>query len=147
MKKLMIDMDGVLCDYDYQYSKYKELTKKEYPQSTIGFFRDITPIDGAIDATKELIKCGLYDVWILSSPSVKNPHCYSEKREWIEKYFGLDFCNKLILSTNKGLIKGDILVDDLAEGNGKENWSGEFIHFGHGDFPDWDEVLDYLLPF
>ncbi len=35
-----------------------------------------------------------------------------EKRVWIEKYFGLEFTEKLIISANKGLLKGDLLIDD-----------------------------------
>lgn len=138
-------MDNTLCDYDSQHEVYKQLTGNSYPQSIVGFFRSMKPLKDAIDITKKLIHSGIYDVWILTSPSVKNPSCYTEKREWIEQYFGLEFCRKLIISPDKGLIKGDILIDDRDFGNGKENWSGEFIHFGHGEFETWKDVENYLI--
>lgn len=138
-------MDNTLCDYDSQYAMYKKLTGNAYPQSIVGFFRSMKPVKDAIDVTNTLINSGLYDVWVLTSPSVKNASCYAEKREWIEKYFDLEFCRKLIICTDKGLIKGDILIDDRNEGNGKENWEGEFIHFGQEGFETWKDVEQYLM--
>jgi hypothetical protein len=36
----------------------------------------------------------------------------------MEKYFGLEFTGKLIISPNKGLLKGDILINELISGRG-----------------------------
>jgi 5'(3')-deoxyribonucleotidase len=49
---------------------------------------------------------------------------------------------KLIISPNKGLLKGDILIDDIVEGKGQEHFEGELIHFGSAKFPDWESVLE-----
>jgi 5'(3')-deoxyribonucleotidase len=135
-----IDMDGVLCDYYGRYLEQKSDTNY-YPQSRYGFFRNLEPIEGAIETVNKLIEYG-YDVYILTSPSVQNPLSYTEKREWIEKYLGLDMCYKLILSPNKTLLKGSYLIDD----NIHEGFEGELIHFGKTDkFKNWKDVEKYLI--
>ena len=86
----------------------------------------------------------MYDVYILTSPAVRNPASYIEKRLWIEKYFNLEFTRKLIISSNKGLLRGDILIDDHKEGWGQDGFKGQFIHFGSTQYPDWNQVLKQL---
>jgi len=49
------------------------------------------------------------------------------------------------LATNKGLLKGDYLIDDYVAGRGQENFEGELIHFGSEQYPDWSSVTKYLL--
>ena len=86
-----------------------------------------------------------YVVHILSAPSVFNPLCYTEKRLWVENYPGFEFVHKLILASNKGLLKGDYLIDDYIAGRrGQENFDGELIHFGSNKHPDWLAIMKYL---
>lgn len=169
MKTVYIDMDHVLCDfykayYEFQINYFREngIIPEEgfknikempifvrYPQSNVGFFENLEPIQGGVETIKELIESDVYDPYILTAPSIKNPLSYSEKRLWIEHYFGLEFCNKLIISPNKGLLKGDFLIDDYNEGKGQENFEGELIHFLSESYPTWQEVrkrlgLNYL---
>ena len=63
---------------------------------------------------------------------------------WIEKYFGFEFTEKLIISPNKGLLKGDILIDDLISGRGQESFEGKIMQFGSANFPDWKTVIAQL---
>ena len=138
-------MDGVICDYHKAYNIARQ--KKyynQYPQSEYGFFTNLEPIEGAIEAVKWLMASEDFDTYILTAPSVMNPLCYTEKRVWIEKYFGMELVNKLIITPNKGLNKGDYLVDDNDSGRGQNLFEGELIHFGVGKFKDWKEVLIYL---
>ena len=82
---------------------------------------------------------------MLTAPSTKNPLSYTEKRLWIENHFSYPFTERLIISPNKGLFKGDFLVDDNTSGKGQENFEGELIQFGSQSFPDWTSVLQRLL--
>ena len=50
----------------------------------------------------------------------------------------------LIICSHKGLLKGDILIDDHASGRGQELFEGKLIHFGQDDYPDWETVLNTL---
>lgn len=136
-------MDGVLCDYYTAYMDQLSETNP-FPQSRIDFFRNLDPITGSIKAYNTL--CKYYDVWILTRPSVKNPLCYTEKRIWVENHLGEEACEKLIICTDKSLLKGDYLIDDMPRDNVGNvlNFEGEFIHFNTEKFPNWFSVLEYL---
>lgn len=145
-KIVYVDMDDTLCDYSTAWHKYKqEHPTIDYPQSQPGFFTDLAPLPSAIESLQALIDSNQYDCYILTAPSYKNPHCYTEKRLWIEKHFGIEFCKNLIISRNKGLHKGDFLVDDCDHGKGQENFEGELIQFGSEDYPGWNSVSAHLL--
>lgn len=136
---IFVDMDDCICDFTGNYNHKLKLTPEiKYPQSQYGFFTDLKPIEAAIDAVNILRY--KYDVYILTRPSFRNPLCYTEKRIWLEKYFGLPFCEKLILCGYKHLLKGDYLIDDHP-------WplfEGEQILFGKEPFEDWVKVLNYF---
>jgi 5'(3')-deoxyribonucleotidase len=141
MRRIYVDMDDTLCDFitPFKSGEYKE----KYPQSKIGFFFDLEPIDGAIEGMNTLMT--KYDVWILTRPSIKNTNCYTEKAEWIKKYFGEDMLFKLILCPDKSLVKGDFLIDDDHR-HGQTEFEGEHIHFGKDEkFMNWSQVVDYLM--
>lgn len=140
MKKVLVDMDGVLCDFMGSFrDNYSETNK--FPQSNWGFFATLKPIKDSVETVKGLMKD--YDVYILTRASYQNPLCYTEKRIWIEKYFGLEFCDKMIFASNKSMVKGDYLIDDTT-GNGQPNFEGKFIHFGSHEFKDWKKIKKYL---
>lgn len=145
MKKIAyVDMDDTICHYTD--AMYKQLTPSlKYPQSQLGFYLALKPMEGAIEGVNALINSGLYDVYILTAPSIMNAHSYSEKRLWIEQHFGIELCHKLILSPNKGLLKGDYLIDDISFGKGQENFDGKLIQIGTAAFPGWDSIIEYML--
>jgi 5'-nucleotidase len=60
-------------------------------------------------------------------------------------HFGLDVAGKLIISPNKGLLKGDFLIDDMVNGRGQENFEGEIIHFGTDKYLTWKNVIDRFM--
>lgn len=133
---LYCDLDGVIVDYD----KFKHLSEDE--RRLPGFFANLQPIEGAIEAFKLLHE--RFDVYILSTAPWSNPHAWSEKRLWVEKHLGEYAFKRLILSHNKGLLRGEYLIDDRTL-NGVTDFQGEHIHFGTAQFPNWHTVLDYLF--
>lgn len=139
MKKkiLYVDLDGVLADYE---SAKQGTTEEERKQK--GFFENLLPLEGAIDAFKKLSE--KYETYFLSTAPWTNIHAPSEKRIWVEKHLGEYAFKKLILTHNKGLLKGDFLIDDRTL-NGVEEFEGEHIHFGSEKFKTWNDVLEYLL--
>ena len=143
MKRIYVDMDDVLCDFikAYQESKAQNPDLK-FPQSQLGFFENLEPIEDAVKSVNKLRTD--YDVYVLTAPSNRNPHCYTEKRLWIEKHFDYDFTEKLIISSNKSLLIGDYLIDDYSEGKGQENFQGEFIQFATEKYPNWQSVMEYI---
>jgi 5'-nucleotidase len=141
-KILYIDLDDTICDFSTAYTESKtKYPDVIYPQSQYGFFINLNPMEGAIEAVNKLRT--KFDVYILTRPSYMNPLCYTEKRLWIEKHFDLSFCENLILCSKKHLLKGDYLIDDVS-------WplfEGKQILFGstdNGNCPDWISVLNYF---
>ena len=117
-KIIFIDMDDTICDYKSHHNKMSSLHPDiKYPQSIKGFFLDLKPLPNSVEVVNKLRE--MYDVYILTRPSYKNPHCYTEKRLWIEQNFDLEFCQKLIISPNKDILMGDYLIYglDLRENN------------------------------
>lgn len=140
---LYIDMDDTICDYKGAFIKdSSKFPINKFPQSRWGFFANLEPIEGAIETIHELM--GEFDVWILTRPSYMNPLSYTEKRIWVEKYFGLEFCKKLILCSNKSLLKGDYLVDDSSL-CGQPEFEGEWLQYGTEKFDNWKKVKEYLV--
>jgi 5'-nucleotidase len=148
MKKsiLYIDMDDVLCQFSEAQTKaLKQNPAIGFPQSQYGFFRKLKPMENAISSVQRLRESKRFEVYILTAPSIRNPLCYSEKREWVENHLGIKMVERLIISPNKGLNKGDYLIDDHTSGRGQEGFEGKLIHFGSDEFPDWKTVIDYFI--
>ena len=106
-----IDMDDVLCDSIGEFNKDIKLNPGiKYPQSQYGFFTKLPALDGAISAVNDFIQSEKYEPYILTAPSVKNPMSYTEKRVWIERMFGLEFTERLILCSNKALLDSSYVL-------------------------------------
>lgn len=135
---IFVDMDGVLCDFDKLHAR--ELSEKNpFPQSRVGFFLDLEPIDDAIDSVKFLQT--KHEVAILTRPSIKNPHCWSEKAQWIEKYFGREMLNNMVITPRKDLLNDGkaYLIDDMG-GSGQEAFGNRWIRFNKNKPYQWSKI-------
>ena len=52
--------------------------------------------------------------------------------------------NHLIISSHKGLNKGDYLIDDHSEGRGQENFESKLLQFGSVEFLDCEAIIIYF---
>ena len=156
--RILIDMDGVIADLEKgflriwqekypeksyislerrnthfivdQYPKeYKELIQKVMSEK--GFFLFLEPVEGSIQAINELQEMGV-EIFICTVPLAEYKHCVLEKYEWVEKHLGFEWTRKIILTTDKTVIKGDYLIDDQPEILGVE-------------IPSWEHII-YDLP-
>lgn len=142
-KTIYIDMDGVLCDYKKSFIKHKEqFPEVVYPQSQYGFFLDLEPFPGAVEAFLKL--SSVHNVWILTAPSYMNPLSYAEKNVWVKKHLGSEFVKKLIMCPNKSLMKGDYLIDDHEWTNWQGDFEGELLLIGSEKFPDLKSTLAFF---
>ena len=142
-KVVYIDMDGVLCDYGSFLDKMVDSGMNKFQVYKMpGVFEDLSPIEGAITAFHLLTD--YFDVYILSTPMWSNPDSWKGKRIWVQNYLGERAKKRLILSHNKGLLKGDYLIDD-REANGVLDFEGKHIKFGQDSFSSWNRVLEYLF--
>ncbi len=142
---IYVDMDHVLCDYAEGFARHKRLYPElPYPQSQPGLYAGLKPLKEAVETYCWLNDHPKTDVYILTAPSVHNSHCYSEKRDWVEKHLGLSVVRNLIISPHKNLNRGHYLIDDMASGKGQEHFEGTLILFGSEQYPDWSAVRQFF---
>lgn len=135
---LLLDMDGVLADFEQGFidawrAAYPEITPvslaerrhfhllDDYPPdlrepgralyTTPGFIRNLPPVKGAVQAFHELLQLDL-DVRICTSPLRHYENNVLEKYEWVERHLGRAATERLIVTRDKTLVRGDLLVDD-----------------------------------
>lgn len=148
-------MDDVLSDFDGEFYKRwisvhpdKYITppherKKFYlsdesPEGYIEFIRGIytapvfvkslPEIPGSVDAVKEIASLD-HTIFICTTPLNVYQNCVKEKYEWIEEHLGFEWTKKLILTKDKTLVRGDVLIDDKPEITGAAKPVWEHIVF------------------
>ena len=111
-KIVYIDMDGVLVDFgkaiEEWFTNHPHLKEryKDNPDHIQGLFRIAPPMEGAIEAVKKLHESGKYELFIATSAPWGNPMSLSDKRFWIEDYFGEIFHKRLFTTHRKDLLSG-----------------------------------------
>lgn len=176
--KILVDMDGVIADFEggflklwreahpnkpfipieqrttFYLAEQYSTDLKDYVReifSSPNFFRSLEPINGGIEALNELKKVG-HEVFICSSPLTSYRNCVLEKYEWIETHLGKEWVNNIILSKDKTMIKGDLLIDDRPSVKGCDTPSWEHIVYDQPynrteigkrrlDWNNWKSVL------
>lgn len=85
-----------------------------------GFFRDMAPIPGAVAALHEMVELG-FNVRLCSAPLSNSPACLAEKAAWVQQHLGPRWIDRLILTRDKTLVHGDMLIDDapIAKGDSR----------------------------
>ena len=144
-RRLFVDMDGVLVDFDSGVRRLDAETRAAYAAAldeAPGVFSLMEPLPGAIEALNRL--ADTFEVYILSTAPWKNPSAWADKVRWIQRYLGDRFTKHLILCHRKDFLRGDFLVDDRPGKNGAGAFKGELIPFGTPAFPDWQAVEAYL---
>ncbi len=156
MKRILVDQDGVLADYEkgfefwfkglfpryevipyekrntfYQEDQYGEKypeIREEIEKIPLmnGFYASLPMIVGAREGLEKLTE--IADVRICTSPKTDNPYCASEKIEWIRRLLGDKWVRRTIITKDKTVVRGDYLIDD------KPNIEGV-------DIPLWEQIF------
>lgn len=172
---ILVDMDGVVADFDLHTSilltnRHPEVVQHpldqrqqfyfedDYPEHKEkiqaitcgqGFFANLPMVPGAYQGMLRLVGLG-HDVRICTAPLTKNDYCVHEKYHWVRKNMP-EFQRKLIITKDKTLVRGDILIDDkpIITGSMEPLWQHVVYdrpYNRHIDGPrmDWDHMAQFI---
>ena len=141
---VLVDQDAVLADFDGGFDatwreSYPErpfvtaaerrhfYIRDDYPaeygddiraiHTTEGFILGLSPMPGALEALADMLVAG-HDVRICTSPLSAFRFCVVEKYQWVHDNLGTDWVGRLIITKDKTLVRGDVLIDDKPEVTG-----------------------------
>ena len=133
-------MDSVLADFDMALA----VVNPNPPEMYIpGFFRNLEVMPGAHEAMAKILDMDHLDIYIGSKPTTGNLNSTIEKYQWIAVNFPR-LLQKIVLTCDKGLLRGDYLVDDDPI-QWEDKFVGTFIHFNkkHPEY-SWNYVTNLL---
>lgn len=145
-KIVYVDMDNVLVDFKSGIETLSEDELAFYENrydEVPNIFSKMLPMKDSLESYKTL--CKHFDTYILSTSPWENDTALNDKLNWVKKYLGHHAYKRLILSHHKHLNVGDYLIDD-REKNGADKFKGELILFGSDKYPNWNSIIEYLLP-
>lgn len=93
------------------------------------FYRDLEPIEGAIEAVKLTVERG-HTVSIVTSPWWSNPNCLQDKSDWVARHLGEEYRPLIFFGSDKTMWRGDYLIDDKPA-----------IHGLYEDNKAWTQIL------
>jgi 5'-nucleotidase len=171
VKRLIVDMDGVLADACEQFQIFEEReTGRRLPLGEIlgkheleifprghahvrspGFFRKAPLIAGSREMMETLNR--QYELFIVSA-ATEFPLSLAEKVEWLGEHFPFIPWQRIVLCGSKEIVCGDIMIDDHFKN--LDFFKGRRLLFtqphnqphdsrGHERVNSWDEVGRLLL--
>ena len=171
MKRIAVDMDGVLANVFEQFVQYHSgetgelktiqdaLGKTElepFPHGfrhlhSEGFFRSLPVITGSQEVPEKLNLH--YELFIVSA-ATEFPQCLHEKQAWLYEHFPFISWEQMVFCGLKTIIKADIMIDDHFKN--LDHFPGKTILFNqphnqlsnpgrHTRVHSWQEIEDLLL--
>lgn len=171
MKRIAVDMDGVLADAYSQFIKKHEeefgekllikdlIGKAEFEVfpngrsyvSAPGFFRDLPVIENSQRVLASLNK--KYEIFIVSS-ATEFPASLTEKQSWLGDHFPFIEWSQIVFCGSKKIVAADIMIDDHFKN--LDYFKGETILFTqphnqkadsgkHKRVHSWSEIEQLLL--
>ncbi len=171
MKRILVDMDGVLADV---YSRFFELHEEETGQclsvkeiaglleaeafpnqrkwvAEPGFFRSVPVMPGSIEGLKLLNDN--FRV-IVVSLATEFPNSLTDKQLWLHDHFPFIGWQQILFCGDKNIIKADIMIDDHIKN--LDHFKGQTIMFSqphnmllkntrHERVNSWTEIEKILL--
>lgn len=179
---VLCDMDGVIADFDH--GLYHHMLKA-HPDNLLPpvaqraawslesevdadtadrirmvmegqeLFLNLHEIPGAIRALNEMHHSGL-SVYLCTAPIIPGQHCASEKFQWVQSHLGLDWASRMIITKDKTLVRGSILIDDNPHITGHMTPTWEHVVYGQDRqwhqglsqprLKSWEQWSDVLIP-
>lgn len=153
---ILIDMDNTLADFDLEFGKrwaaarpnnsLEVITNRKHFEleqnfsdelqslaieimSQPGLFKAFEPMKGAVEAVKEMKDEG-HNLFFCTAPlPFQYETCVAEKYGWVRQHFGEEFLSKIIVTRDKTLVRGTVLIDDKPKVTGSH------------PTPEWDHII------
>ena len=146
---VLVDMDGVLVDWDRGFAaswggrsaidrsasyKMEDCVPEELREEALelyhaeGFFAGLPAKPGAVQALREMVQSHV-QVLLITSPVLSSRFCAGEKYQWVATHLGPEWLERLVLTSDKTLVRGDLLIDDKPRVGGQER------------LPSWEHVV------
>lgn len=92
-------------------------------------YSTLEPMPGAVEALNEAAE--EFDTFICSTPEKNNPTCASDKIASMVEHFGNDWRKRIVLTHDKTIVHGDVLLDDkdfiTGRLGGRTSWQQVFF--------------------
>jgi len=123
MKRLYLDLDGVMADFDGSFPAVFGLDHRDMADDEMwlkinghpSFFRDLSPLDGALEFFRSIEH--LNPIILTACPKSNYAHVAGQKVEWVRQHLSPHVTVLPVLGgTSKPLFmhaKGDVLIDDF----------------------------------
>lgn len=100
------------------------------------FWEDLPPIRKAINGFHRLrMEASLLgrDTFIVSVPDANSPISYMAKCRWVKKHLGAEVVRKLVLTQDKTIVDGAVLIDDspTVAGDHEPSWRHIMFRSAH----------------
>jgi 5'(3')-deoxyribonucleotidase len=134
-------MDGVMFDFDGAI--HSKITPDPPEMYTPGFYRNLPPMPGAVYFINAILMLPHIDLYVASKHTTGLLSSPSEKLEAIAVHFP-KLLKKCIFVCDKGLLRGDMLIDDNPQ-LWAHKFQGHFFTFDKTDpAKAWSKVYDQL---
>lgn len=123
MRRLFVDLDGVLADFDRHFPERFGIHQHSIPEDQMwkmiiesgDFFRTMPLMEGALEFWSSL-KSKMHPIVLTACPSSDHAGTARQKVAWVQEHFGKEV---IVLPVRGGKMKpifmqnpGDILIDD-----------------------------------
>ncbi|MDR6921844.1 5' nucleotidase, NT5C type [Chryseobacterium sp. 2987] len=170
MKKVIVDMDGVMADVYHQLLQFEKRDSGDeieisglaglpeieaFPNgkkhvNEIGFFRTLPVMEGSREALKYLND--KYELYIVSA-GMEFSNSLREKFDWLAEHFPFISWEQIVLCGSKKVVSGDVMIDDYPRN--PDHFSGEKFIFTqpHNELLEnenykrvnsWEEIMRIL---
>ena len=156
--RILVDQDGVLAEWDGEFDpaldRYGEAAAnipRSYQREVFdlyhgltsdevkivneicdepGYYDRLAVVPGAVEALNRMVAWG-HEVHIVTTPWANNPTCASDKLKWMDRHFGREWANRVVITRDKTIVRGDYLIDDKWAIKGAEFPTWKHVVFGN----------------
>ncbi|PQA95605.1 5'(3')-deoxyribonucleotidase [Chryseobacterium shigense] len=144
MKRIIVDMDGVMADVYHQLVQFEKRDSgreievnglvgipeiEAFPNgkkhvNEVGFFRTLPVMEGSREALEYINS--KYELYIVSA-GMEFPNSLREKFDWLAEHFPFISWEQIVLCGSKKVVHGDVMIDDYPKN--LDHFAGEKIIF------------------